>query len=102
MYKKSVSMEKLNKRDYTLVKSYWVISLLNCFGKVVEKLVPIQLSKFCKAKRKLHKSQMEGKKQWLAIDMVALMIHKVHEIWENQHVAKAFLMDIKEAFNHVF
>lgn len=34
---RGILLEKPNKRDRTLVKSYWVISLLNCLGKVVEK-----------------------------------------------------------------
>ena len=44
---------------------------------------------------------MGGKKQWSAIDVATLMIHKVHEIWENKHVARPLLMDVKEAFDHV-
>ena len=51
-------MEKPNKRDRTLVKSYRVISLLNYFGKVVEKFIVEQLSQFCGAKEKFHKRQM--------------------------------------------
>ena len=98
---KGVLMEKLNKRDRTLVKSYRVISLLNCLSKVVEKLVAIQLSEFCEAKGKLHKGQMGGRKQQSAMDAAALMIHKVHKMWENQHVAGALLMDVKGAFDHV-
>ena len=35
---KGILFDKPNKRDRTLVKSYQVISLLNCLGKVVEKL----------------------------------------------------------------
>lgn len=73
-------MEKPNKRDRTLVKSYRVISFLNCLGKVVKKLVPIQLLEFCEAKEKLHKGQMGGRKQRSAIDAAALMIHKVHKM----------------------
>ena len=29
------------------------------------------------------------------------MIHKVHEMWEDQPVAEILLIDIKGAFNHV-
>ena len=98
---KGVLMEKPNKRDRTLVKSYRVISLLNCLGKVVEKLVAGQRSEFCEARGKLHKGQMGGRKQRSAIEAAALMIHKVHEMWENQPVAGALLMDVKGAFDHV-
>lgn len=48
-------MEKPIKRDRTLVKSYRVISLLNCLGKVVEKLV----AKFVKPKENFTKGRWE-------------------------------------------
>lgn len=48
-------MEKPNKKDRTLVKSYRVISLFNYLDKVMEKLVIEKLLQFCKAKEKLHK-----------------------------------------------
>lgn len=71
-------MEKLNKGDRMLVKSYRVISVLNYLGKVVEKLVAEKLWEFCEAYGKLHKGQMGGRKYQSAIDAAALMIHKVH------------------------
>lgn len=37
-----ILLEKGGKRDLTLVKSYRVISLLNCMGKILEKLVAEQ------------------------------------------------------------
>ena len=55
-------MEKPNKRDRTLVKSYRVISLLNCLGKVVEKLIAEKLFQFCEAQEKLHREQIGGRK----------------------------------------
>lgn len=38
-----ILFKKKNKRDLTLVKSYKVISLLNCMDKVIEKVVSEQL-----------------------------------------------------------
>ena len=98
---KGILLEKPNKRDRTLVKSYRVISLLNCLGKVVEKLVAEKLSQFCEAKGSLHQEQIGGRKHRSAIDEAALMIHKVHKIWENKQTAGALLMDVKGAFDHV-
>lgn len=98
---KGILMEKPNKRDRTLVKSYRVISLLNCLGKVVEKSVAEKLSQFCEVKGKLHKGQMGGRKHRSAIDAAALIIHRVYEAWESKQVAGALLMDVKGAFNHV-
>lgn len=94
-------MEKPNKRDRTLVKSYRVISLLNCLGKVVKKLVAEKLSQFCEAKEKLHREQMGERKNRSVIDAAALIIHMVYEIWESKQVAGTLLMDVKGAFDHV-
>lgn len=37
-------LQKGEKRDFGLVRSYRVISLLNCLGKVVERVVAEQLA----------------------------------------------------------
>ena len=94
-------MEKLNKKDRALVKSYRVINLINCLGKVVEKFVVEQLSQFGEAKKKFHRKQMGGRKNYSAIDTMALVILKVYKTWEEKQVVNAFLMDVKEAFDHV-
>ena len=98
---KGVLLEKPNKRDRTLVKSYRVISLLNCLGKVVEKVVAKQLSDFCEVNEKLHKGQMGARKYRSAIDAAALLIQKVQEAWESRKIAGALFMDVKGAFDHV-
>ena len=46
---RGILLEKGGKRDLSLVKSYRVISLLNCLGKVVEKVIAGLLSQFCEA-----------------------------------------------------
>ena len=94
-------MEKQNKRDRTLIKLYRVIRLLNCFGKVVKKLVAEKLSQFCKAQGKFYKKQMGGTKHWSAIDAAALIIQKIHKIWEDKEIAGALKIDVKWAFNYV-
>ncbi len=80
---KSVVLEKLNKKDRTLVKSYRLISLLNCFGKVVEKLVAEQISQFCESKWALHNDKVGARKNWSVIDAVAILVQKVQDVWKN-------------------
>lgn len=77
---KGVLLEKPNKRDCSLVKSYRVISLLNCLGKIVEKLVAKQLAQFYDANEKLHKDQMRARKNRSAIDTTAILVQKVQDI----------------------
>ncbi len=44
---RGILLEKGGKLDLGLVRSYQVISLLNCLGKVVEKLVAERLALYC-------------------------------------------------------
>lgn len=69
---------KPNKPDYTLVKAYRVISLLNCLEKVVEKIAAEAISSYCEAAGVLHPGQMGSHKQWSTIDAVACLIQEVH------------------------
>ncbi len=98
---RGILLEKGGKRDFGLVRSYRVISLLNCMGKVVEKVVAQELSQYCEKYSKLHPGQMGGRKERSAIDAVATLIHTVQEKWEEKKLAAALFMDVKGAFDHV-
>lgn len=98
---RGILLEKPGKRDYGLVRSYRVISLLNCMGKLIEKVVVEQLSQYCEDYSKLHPGQMGGRKKRSAIDAVAILVHTVQKAWEEKKLAAALLMDVKGAFDHV-
>jgi hypothetical protein len=59
---KGVLLRKPNKPDYSQVKSYRVISLLNCLGKVVEKIAAEAISDHCEATGALHPGQIGSRK----------------------------------------
>lgn len=82
------------------VRFYRVISLLNCIGKIVEKVVAKELSYYCEEYSKLHPRQMGGQKKRLAIDAVDTLVHIVQEKWEEKKLAFALFIDVKEAFDH--
>ena len=92
---------KGGKRDFGLVRSYRVIGLLNCMGKVVEKVVAKKLSLYYEDYSKLHPGQMGDRKERSAIDAVATLVHTVHEKWEEKMLAAAYFMDVKGAFDHI-
>ena len=98
---RGILLEKGGKRDFGLVRSYRVISLLNCMGKVVEKVVAEHLSQYCEAYSKLHQGQMGARKEQSAIDAVAILVHSVQEKWSEKKLAGALFMDVKGAFDHV-
>ena len=76
---RGILLEKGGKRDFGLVRSYRVISLLNCICKVVEKVMAQELSRYCEEYSKLYPGQMGDRKERLAIDAVATLVHTVQE-----------------------
>lgn len=62
-----------------LVKSYRVISLLNCMDKVLKKVIVKQMSELLKKILKLYQSQMEAWKERYAIDMVVSLVYEVKQ-----------------------
>ena len=78
-----------------------MISLLNCLGKVVEKVVAEQLALYCEAYSKLHREQMGARKERSAIDAVSVLVNTVQETWEEKKLPGALFIDVKEAFDHV-
>ncbi len=74
---RGILLEKGGKRNFGLVSSYQVISLLNCIGKIVEKVIAIELSQYCEDYSKLHPGQMGGQKDRSAIDAIAALVHTV-------------------------
>ncbi len=96
-----ILLQKVGKRDFGLVRSYRVISLLNCMGKVVEKVVANELSLYYETCSKLPLGQMDGQRERSAIDAVATLVHTVHEKWEEKKLAVALFIDVKGAFDYV-
>jgi len=68
-----VILPKPNKANYSLPKSYRVISLLNCLGKVLEKILATRLSYLAETGDLLQDSQIGGRKQKSALDACLLL-----------------------------
>ena len=56
-------LPKPKKEDYTNPKSYRVIALLNCLGKVLEKILAVRLSYLANIGGLLHDTQLGSRKQ---------------------------------------
>lgn len=94
-------LRKPNKLDYTVVKSYRIVSLLNCLGKVYKGMAADMLADWCKVDGIVHERQMGSRRQRSTIDAVTRVTQQVQEAWGEEKMAGMLLMDIKEAFNHV-
>jgi hypothetical protein len=96
---KGITILKPGKPTYTTIKSYRVISLLNCFGKVMEKVVAEMLSIHCEGEGGgLHNGQYGCRKGRSTIDAVGMLLTHVQKAWAQHQVAAALCMDVEDAF----
>ena len=78
-----------------------MIRLLNCLGKVVEKMAAEAISHHRETTKSLHPDQMGSRKQRNTIDTVACSIQRTHDSWKQQQPIAVIFMDVKSAFDHV-
>ena len=96
----SVIIRKENKKA-TISKSYRVVSLLNCMGKVAEKTIAIRLSYTAETSDLLDADQMSERRQKSAIDAVMTLIHDIQLAKHENKMISVLFMNIKEAYDHV-
>jgi len=96
---RGVTIPKPGKDDYSKAKSYRVISLLNCLGKVVEKVVATMMSEHCEREGTLHTGQYGSRKRRSAVDAVGVLMTEVQQAWGEGKVAASLCMDVAAAWH---
>ncbi len=97
-----IILKKSDKLNYSISKTYRIITLLNCLDKVAEKIIVMQLFYTAEINDKLlNFDQMRDRKQRSIIDAVLNLVHDVQMMksWENTLIC--LLLDVKEVFDHV-
>ncbi|RDL34486.1 uncharacterized protein BP5553_07614 [Venustampulla echinocandica] len=94
-------LKKPGKLNYTLPKAYKVISLLNCLGKVSERILAQRLGYLAETTQLLHLSQIGGRLKKSAIDAALLFNNEVEIGLKRKQKTSALLLDVKGAFDHV-
>ena len=98
---KGVIIPKPCKGDYSTAKAYRCISLLNCLGKMVEKVVAGLISEHCEANNGFHPGQYGCRAKRSAVDAVGVAIARTQEAWSRGVITGALLMDVAAAFPSV-
>jgi hypothetical protein len=101
-----VILVKLNKPDYIILKAYRVVTLLNCLGKVLKKVVAKRLSFITNTEsdRLLYDNQFGGRSQRSAVDAGLLLLNYVQSLksrYGQNAVMSIALLDVKGAFDRV-
>lgn len=95
-----VVLKKPN-RNATIPKGYRIISLLNCMGKIAEKIIATRLSYLAATDNLLYKDQLGGRKQYSAIDAVMSLVHDIQLKKHEKLKTSIVFIDVKGAFDHV-
>ena len=94
-------LPKPGKPDYSIPKAYRIITLLNCLGKVSERIMAQRLNYLAETTDLLHDSQIGGRLKKSAIDAALLLKNEV-EINKNAKLkTSTVFMDVKGAYDHV-
>ncbi len=97
-----IILKKSNKSNYSISKTYKIITLLNYLGKVAEKIIAVRLSYTAEINDKLlNFDQMRNRKQRSAINAVLNLVHDVQMTKSRENTLICLLLDVKEAFDHV-
>jgi hypothetical protein len=96
-----VVIPKPNKPDYSAVKAYCPIALLNCIGKVLEKLMATRLSLMAESHNILHADQIGGRPKCSAIDAAMALMHEVEANAGNRFTMSAVFLDVRGTFDNV-
>ncbi len=89
------------KRNWSELKSYRIISLLNCLDKIAEKIIAARLVYLAETTDLLHFNQISGRRKKSAIDAVMILIYNIQVAKQDKKVTSVLFIDVKEAFDHV-
>ena len=92
-----VILKKPN-RENSNPKSYRLVSLLNCLGKIAEKLIAERLAFYAETTDLLYNDQIGARKQRSAIDAAISIVSEIELNKHKKKLSSMLLMDIRGAF----
>ena len=96
-----VIIPKPNKMDYSEAKAYRPVSLLECFGKVLEKVVANRLTSDSNLHDILPPSQFGSRPYHCAMDACTLLRYKASTMINSGRIGGTLLFDISRFFDHL-
>ncbi len=97
-----VILRKLGKkRNWSEPKSYRIIFLLNCLGKIAEKIIAARLVYLAETTDLLHFDQIGGRRKKSVIDAVMILIYDIQLAKQDKKVISVLFIDVKGVFDHV-
>jgi len=96
-----VTLNKPNKLDYSNPKAYCLISLLECIGKVLEKIVAKRFNCNIEAFDLLPMTQFGSQRHHTAMDTAAVLTHRIQATRASGHTGTLILFNISGFFDNI-
>jgi len=97
----AVALKKPNKADYSQSRAYRLITLLECLGKLLEKIVAKRLPYMVGKHELILGTQFGGQSNSFTIDAAMTFVHDIYTAWNQNMVTSALTFDIKGFFDFV-
>ena len=97
----TISMQKPHKDDYTLVKLYWPIALLDTIGKALESIFAKRISAMAKIHHFSPKTHFRGRRNASTKHAIYYLVEKTYAAWDQGKKASALILDVTGAFDNV-
>jgi len=97
---RGVVIPKANKPDYSQVRAYRVISLLDTISKLVERMGAHLIADHLERSKGLHEGQYGCRRRRATVDAVAMLMNRTERVWECKKLVGMLLMDVQAAFNN--
>jgi len=96
-----IPLRKAGKDDYTSVKNYRAISLLQIISKVLESVVAEKVSYMAEYHGLLPRTHFGARKQRSSVDPLTYLQEKIYDAWRDRKTLSLVWFDVKGAYNNV-
>ncbi len=99
-----IIFKKLNKKNYSNVKTYKFIILLNTLSKILKSIITRRINSLTKTHNMLSISQMSDRKNKSCETALKLLIEQIHIVWNmrKDKITTLLSMNVINVYDHVF
>jgi predicted RNA binding protein with dsRBD fold (UPF0201 family) len=98
-----IALKKSNKSNYTNLKAYKFIALLNTLSKTFELIIVKRINNLTETHKLLFNTQMNERREKTCKTTLKLLTKQIHIVWNmsKNKVATLLSLDVAEAYDHV-
>ena len=97
----AVALKKPNKPDYSNPRAYRLITLLECLGKILERIIAKQLTFLARKYDLVPNNQFGGRSNSSTNDAILTFTNDIQTAWNHTKVTTVLTFDIKGYFDFI-